>query len=76
MKYRVQGRPIDSEAGPVMSSQSGRVMLFPVASVDPVFDDSILDGVKETWKRILGNEVEESEFLKFEERTEDEEEGL
>lgn len=59
-----------------MSSQSGRVMLFPIASVDPVFDDSILAGVKEIWKRILGNEVEESEFLKFEERTEDEEEGL
>ncbi|ERF73839.1 hypothetical protein EPUS_05544 [Endocarpon pusillum Z07020] len=76
LKYRLQGRPIDSDAGPVVSSQSGRVMLFPVASVDPVFDDSVLDGVKDIWKRILGNEVEVSEFLKFEERTEDDEEGL
>ena len=77
LKYRVRGRSIDSDAGPVMSSQSGRVMLFPAASVDPVFDDSILDGVKDIWKRIMGDEVEESEFLKFVERREDdEEEGL
>lgn len=43
-------------------------MIFPPASIDPVFDDSILENVNEVWKCVLGDEVEESEFLKFEER--------
>ena len=71
LKYRVQGRSIDSDATPVISSQSGRVLVFPVASVDPVFDDSILEGVKDAWKRILGDEAEKTEFLKFGERRTD-----
>jgi Rab proteins geranylgeranyltransferase component A len=47
---------------------SGRVMVFPPPSTDLAFDDSILEGVKEMWKWIMGDEVEEDEFLRFEER--------
>lgn len=72
LKYHAKGRPTDSEAGPVLSSISGRVMVFPPASIDLAFDDSILENVKELWKRIVGDGVEESDFLKFEDRRADE----
>lgn len=68
MKYRSKGRSIDSGPGHVVSSMSGRVMIFPPPSIDPAFDDSILENVKEVWKHIMGDEVEDLDFLKFEER--------
>jgi Rab proteins geranylgeranyltransferase component A len=43
-------------------------MIFPPPSVDLAFDDSILDSVKEMWKRIMGDEVDEEDFLKFDQR--------
>ena len=76
LKYRAKGRPIDTEAGPILSSNSGRLMTFPPPSIDLAFDDSILKDVREVWKRIMGDEVEDSDFLKFAERgVENEEES-
>jgi len=75
LKYRAKGRPTDSEAGPVLSSMSGKVMMFPPRSIDLVFDDSILENVKEVWKRIMGDEVDDSDFLKFEDRGVEGEDG-
>ncbi len=43
-------------------------MIFPPPSVDLAFDDSILDTVREMWQRIMGEEVEEADFLRFENR--------
>lgn len=37
-------------------------------SLDLAFDDSVLEDVAAGWKAIVGNEVDESEFMKFEER--------
>lgn len=68
LKYRTKGRPIDSKASMVRSNMSDRVAIFPPASIDPVFDDSILENVKEVWKFVMGDEVEVSDFMKFEER--------
>ena len=68
MAYRTKGRPINVEAGPVLSRMSGKVMVFPPPSVDLAFDDPILDSVREMWKRIMGDEVDEAEFLRFEDR--------
>jgi hypothetical protein len=76
MKYRTQGRPIDSEGSPITSSMSGRVMIFPPSSIDIAFDDCVLEDVKEVWKRIMGGETEESDFLKFEGRGVDVEDNL
>lgn len=68
LKYRSKGRSIDSGPGPVLSHMSDKAMIFPPPSIDPVFDDSILENVKKVWKRIMGDEVDDSEFLKFDER--------
>jgi Rab proteins geranylgeranyltransferase component A len=55
LKYRAIGRPIDSQAVPIHSSSSGRVLVFPPASIDLAFDDSILDNVREMWTRVLAD---------------------
>jgi Rab proteins geranylgeranyltransferase component A len=68
MTYRSKGRSIDSQAGPIQSLMSGRVMIFPPPSIDLAFDDSILESVREMWKQIMGDEIEHAEFLRFEER--------
>jgi hypothetical protein len=68
LRYRSGGRSIDSGPGQILSTMAGKVMIFPPPSTDPAFDDSILDNVKEIWKRVVGDEVEEGDFLKFEER--------
>lgn len=68
LKYRAKGRSTDTKAGPVLTAMSGKVMMFPPASIDLAFDDSILESVKEMWKSIMGDEVEEEDFMKVEER--------
>jgi Rab proteins geranylgeranyltransferase component A len=68
LKYRARGRSIDSGPGQIFSAMAGRVMIFPPPSIDPAFDDSILENVKEIWKRAMGDEADEADFLKFEER--------
>ena len=40
-------------------------IIFPEPPIDLVFDDGILDSVKVAWKKILGLENGEGEFLKF-----------
>jgi Rab proteins geranylgeranyltransferase component A len=52
----------------VLSTMSDKVMVFPPPSVDLAFDESILDCVREMWKRIMSDEVEEAEFLRFGQR--------
>lgn len=66
MTYRSRGRPIGVEAGPIVSRMSGKVLVFPTPSVDLAFDDSILDSVREMWKRIMGDGVDEAVFLRSE----------
>ena len=70
LKYRATGRPIDSQAGSIHSSLSGRVMVFPPASIDSVFDDSIIDSVREMWARVMAADgddvVDKNDFCRFE----------
>lgn len=47
---------------------SGKVLTFPQRTHDIAFDDAILDGVKAAWEKILGNRSAEYDFLRFEER--------
>lgn len=55
------------------ASVAGPVLEFPPSSLDPIFDDDILEQVKEIWKRIIGqpnpNESETAvDFMVFEDR--------
>ena len=67
LKYRAAGRPVGSEPGAIRFGTFDRVMVFPPPSIDLAFDDSILENVKEIWKRVMGDAVEESAFLRFDE---------
>ncbi|KAI9838996.1 MAG: hypothetical protein M1819_004204 [Sarea resinae] len=50
------------------SDRPAKVYLFSPPSLDLAFDDRILDAVKQVWKNIIGEEVDESSFMVFEER--------
>jgi hypothetical protein len=41
---------------------------FADPPLDLIFDDSVLDRVRDIWKRVLGVDVLDAEFLVFEER--------
>lgn len=67
LQYRATGRSVSSESGEIRFGMCDRVMTFPPPSIDLTFDDSILENVKEVWKRVMGDAVEESTFLRFDE---------
>ncbi|OAL63711.1 rab geranylgeranyl transferase escort protein [Trichophyton rubrum] len=53
------------------------VFSFPAPALDLAFDDALIDQVKQVWKTIMGDEADENNFLKFDDRegTIDEEEA-
>ncbi|KAI9786348.1 MAG: Rab proteins geranylgeranyltransferase component A [Peltula sp. TS41687] len=58
---------------PPPGSSDGPVLVSPPTSLDPVFDDALLDQVKEIWKKVMrqpdGNESDNAdEFMVFEDR--------
>lgn len=50
---------------------SKRVVVLPERIHDLAFDDTILDNVKHAWETILGERSAEYDFLRFEERKEE-----
>lgn len=52
---------------------SGKALIFPQRNHDIAFDDTILDSVKAAWEKILGERSAEYDFLRFEERRDDDE---
>lgn len=44
------------------------VFSFPAPALDLAFDDGLIDQVKQVWKAIMGDEVDENNFLKFDDR--------
>ncbi|KAJ5194395.1 GDP dissociation inhibitor [Penicillium cf. griseofulvum] len=41
---------------------------FPPSSLDLAFEDDTLDLVKEAWKRVVGDEVDDADFMMFNDR--------
>lgn len=75
MVYQSTGHGVrenDAARSQIRSAMSGRVMVFPPPSIDLVFDDSILDSVKEVWKRVMAlkgdEEARDEDFLIFDPR--------
>ena len=50
------------------SSLPDNVICFPPSNLDLAFDDATLDMVKAAWKRTMGDDVSDDEFMKFEDR--------
>lgn len=42
--------------------------LFPPSSLDLAFEDDTLDLVKEAWKIVVGDEVDDADFMMFDDR--------
>lgn len=58
---------------PLQQDPSGKVLVFPQRTHDIAFDDTILDGVKAAWERVLGDRSAEYDFLRFEARRDENE---
>ena len=46
----------------------GRIFEFPPPSLSLVFDDESLSAVKEAWRLVMGPEVDDSDYMAFEDR--------
>jgi hypothetical protein len=69
MSYIERGRvPSTTAPAPFAHDESGQIMTFPQNSLDLAFDDALVDSVKAVWKKIMGAEADDAEFLLFEER--------
>lgn len=44
---------------------------FPPPSLDLTFDDGLLDAVRSVWAKVMGGQVSDEEFMKFEDRNEE-----
>ncbi|CAI7669812.1 hypothetical protein PCG10_010537 [Penicillium crustosum] len=42
--------------------------VFPPSSLDLAFEDDTLDLVKQAWKRVVGDEVDDADFMMFDDR--------
>ncbi|KAL1955598.1 hypothetical protein VTO42DRAFT_8401 [Malbranchea cinnamomea] len=68
LQYTQLGR-LGSDASPLLSSSlSDQVFSFSAPCLDLAFDDGVVDQVRQVWKIIMGDEVDESQFLVFEDR--------
>jgi hypothetical protein len=41
---------------------------FPPSSLDLAFEDDALELAKEAWKKVMGDEVDDDDFMKFDDR--------
>lgn len=63
--YKLQYEQLE---GPQKFQADGSVISFPAPSSSLSFDDSILEPVKEAWKKIMGDAAAEAEYMTFADR--------
>jgi hypothetical protein len=69
MVYIESGRaPSITTSAPLALDRSGQIISFPPKSLDLAFDDALVDSVKAVWRKIMGAEADDADFLRFEER--------
>ena len=69
MSYVQEGRAsCPTKASSFTQDVSGHVMTFSPASLDLAFDDALLDSVRAVWKKIMGVEADDADFMQFQER--------
>jgi hypothetical protein len=68
-RYTQRGRLSNGETQWSLQDEScPNHYLFPPPSLDFAFEDDILDIVKEAWKKIVGEEVDDDDFMMFDDR--------
>ena len=68
LTYTASAAAAHSAVDLTLSRPRPSVLVFPPQPYDIAFPDNILDVVKDAWKTILGSDVEDDSFLRFEER--------
>lgn len=70
MSFQVKTRPFQAPPKSLEAQDdSGHVFCFPQPRPDLAFDDDVLADVKAVWREIMGGENIEEEFLRFEIRS-------
>ena len=71
MSYISKGTKVElKQAAGFSQDSSGHILAFHPHSQDMAFDDTLLDSVKEVWRKIVGDDLDNSEFMRFKERGE------
>lgn len=74
MNYITHG-PVEQDTDFLVENlKESKVLVFPERVHDLAFDDTTLDQVKAVWEVILGDRSKEYDFLRFDERHDDNDE--
>ncbi|KAJ5305700.1 hypothetical protein PENANT_c041G07226 [Penicillium antarcticum] len=68
LRYTHRGRLSTDETRWELDSSLPSYLRFPPSSLDLSFEDDTLDLVKQAWKKIMGDEVDDDDFMIFEDR--------
>ncbi|KAJ5742782.1 uncharacterized protein N7511_011183 [Penicillium nucicola] len=68
LRYTHRGRLSTDETRWELDSAVPCYLRFPPSSLDLSFEDDTLDLVKQAWKKVMGDEVDDDDFMVFEDR--------
>lgn len=69
LRYTQLGRESDiSDVAQTVESKHKNTMCFPPPSLDLAVDDAMIAHVKAAWKAVMGDDVNDDEFMNFEDR--------
>lgn len=68
LRYTHRGRLSTDEKQWELVSNVPSYFRFPQSSLDLSFEDDTLDLVKKAWKKVMGDEVDDDDFMVFEDR--------
>jgi hypothetical protein len=52
----------------IVKNEISHCYTFPPSSLDLAFEDDTLDLVKEAWKKVVGDEIDDADFMVFDDR--------
>ncbi|KAF2092495.1 rab geranylgeranyl transferase escort protein-like protein [Rhizodiscina lignyota] len=71
MQYEQSSQWADADPPHTLHAvNNDRIICLPSSSPDLSFDDAIIENVRDAWKRIMGDEVDDASFMVFEDREE------
>lgn len=69
LRYTQRGHLSNGEARCLsFAGETSDLGYFPPSSLDLAFEDDTLDIVKQAWKKVVGDEVDDDDFMKFDDR--------
>lgn len=68
LRYTHRGHLSNGETRSLIADSVTGFYHLPPSGLDLSLEDDILDVVKEAWKTVVGDEVDDDEFMKFDDR--------